>query len=102
MYNDQNSSLGTSTIVLMGENQIDARRGIQWINHRWRRVVITMGMRGLPIIIVRWIPVSLILFIMPLCFVLSVIAIVPVLIAVSLMVAVVIGKGWRHCHGTEH
>ena len=63
-----------------------------------------MAMRGLPIIIGRLIPVSLILFIMPLRFVLSVIAIavVPIVIPVSLMVAVVIGKGWRHGHGTDH
>lgn len=88
----------------MRENQVDARRWIQGVNHGRRRVVITVVMWGLPIIIGRRIPVSLILFIMSLRFVLSVItiAIVPVLIAVSLMVAVVIGKGWRHCHGTEH
>ena len=86
----------------MGENQVDARRWIQGVNHGRRRVVIIVVMWGLPIIIGRRIPVSLILFIMSLRFVLSVIAIVPVLIAVSLMVAVVIGKGWRHCHGTEH
>ena len=88
----------------MGENQVDARRWIQGVNHWRRRVVITMAMWGLSIIIGRLIPVSLILFIMPLRFVLSVIAIaiVPVLIAVSLMVAVLIGKGWRHCHGTEY
>ena len=67
-------------------------------------MVITVVMWGLPIIIGRRIPVSLILFIMSLRFVLSVIAIaiVPVFIAVSLMVAVLIGKGWRHCHGTEY
>lgn len=97
--------MGTSAAKkseLMRENQIDAGRGIQGVIRGWRRVVIAMGMWRL-LIIIRWlIPVSLILFIMPLRFVLSVIAIVPVLIAVSLMVAVVIGKGWRHCHGTEH
>ena len=100
--------MGTSAAKkseLMRENQIDAGRGIQGVIRGWRRVVIAMGMWRL-LIIIRWlIPVSLILFIMPLRFVLSVIAIVPVFFAVipvSLMVAVVIGKGWRHCHGTEH